>query len=81
MARFIYAVEFEKREIVKSFGAKWNADVKMWYFAEPKTKKEEIILNEKIEKLNKLGFKVSEKDNVLQKIASKRIGADYSIIR
>ena len=78
MARFILAVEFEKREIVKSFGAKWNTDVKMWYFAEPKTKKEEIVLNEKIEKLNKLGFKVTGKDNVLQKHAAKRIGISYN---
>ena len=70
MARFIYGTSYEDKEALKNIGAKWEHHLKMWYFNEPKNKKEEEILNKKIDKVLSLGFKISDKDKTLQRISA-----------
>ena len=78
MARFIIGYTYEKKEELKKIGCKYDVNAKMWYLREPKNKAEKIELENKMSLVLNLGFKISEPDNLLQKMAGKRIGLSYN---
>ena len=75
MARFIYGSTYEHKEQLKTLGARYDADLKAWYFKEPTTKKEAADLGAKIEAARSLGLMIGEKDNTIQRAHARSIAS------